>query len=567
MTGMYGFLKKKLSWENADLPALLSYNRYISLLVTSLFYLIGPPQAPLYFKAGAVFCLLLEAYIFIRVYNENGSQAVKRLLVLIETIGLAFILIITGGLDSPFVWYAINPILLSATLRPTYYCWLMMTTFLVLAISLQRYSLYTSAAPVPLWPDRSFFFTVFFLSTFAAQLFSHIIAKLSRQAAIMEKQLEHIKALYEAIEVFSHHNDPHEVASLFASYSRTLTGAKKVIVWIETPSGIKNPLKESFYTVRGPKEVLSEEYWYPFKSIFENRQAASEVDIHRLQNGKDEPPGVMITVKIKSSSNVSGVLSAYYLDEPESMEEVKRSLTFLADLCAWALEKRLLASLAEEFLLMEEKARIAGELNDKVTQNIFGLIYGLDTLIKNEPLSENVCKQLRLMQKTAQKSLKDLRTSIYCMSSAKSDEDSFISEIEKYLLDLSQLNNVAVEFNCTGNFASLNALAKQSLDRMVREATGNAIRHGACDHIRVSLTADEDKLSLVVADNGSGFEPDAVGHGLTSGLGLINMKELARSMGGELIIESKPGEGTVIRCITPLFDNKEIFAAKEGLKV
>ena len=34
-----------------------------------------------------------------------------------------------------------------------------------------------------------------------------------------------------------------------------------------------------------------------------------------------------------------------------------------------------------------------------------------------------------------------------------------------------------------------------------------------------------------------------------------------------MIIESKPGEGTVIRCITPLFDNKEIFAAKEGLKV
>jgi len=565
---MYGFLKNKLSWENMDLPALLSYYRYISLSVTSLFYLIGPPEAPFYFKAGAVVCLLLEAYFFIRIYNDNGNQAAKKLLVLIETFGLAFILTITGGLDSPFIWYAINPILLSATLAPPYYCWLMMTTFLVSAIYLQRYSLYTPAAAMPLWPDRSFFFTVFLLSTFAAQIFSYVIAKLSRQAEIMEKQLEHIKALYEAIEVFSHHNDPHELASLFASYSRTLTGAKKVIVWIETQSGIKDPLNKSFYIVRGPKEVLSEEYWYPYiKDIFENRQVGSEVDIHRLPVGKDQDSGILITVKIKSSSNISGVLSAYYLDDPESMEGVKQSLTFLADLCAWALEKRLLASLAEEFLLMEEKDRIAGEIHDKVTQNIFGLIYGLDTLIKNEPLSEYVCNQLRLMQKTAQKSLKDLRTSIYRMSSAKSDEDTFTGEIEKYLLDFSQLNNVAVEFDCTGHFGFLNAQAKKSLDRMVREATGNAIRHGACDHIWVSLTADEEKFSLVVADNGSGFEPEAVGHGATFGLGLVNMKELARSMGGELIIESKPGEGTVIRCITPLFDNKEIFTAKVGLKV
>ncbi|HHX28841.1 MAG: hypothetical protein ACOX5Q_08680 [Bacillota bacterium] len=381
MPAAYYFLKKRLSWRDLDPSSLLTYYRYISLLVTSGFYFVGPPVAPMYLKAGAVVCLFLEARFFTRIYRENESAGARKLLIFIETLGLASILVITGGLDSPFIWYAINPILLSATLPPAYCCWLMMTAFLSAAILLQRYSLYTPAETVPLWPDRSFFLMVFVLTTFSAQIFTHIIARLSNQAETMKKQLEHIKALYEAIEMLSHYSDPHEVANLFASYSRTLTGAEKVIVWVETQSGVKDPRKESFYVVRGPRDVLSEEDWYPhIKSMFENRRDGPEVHVHQIAGSKDRQSGRLVTVKVKSSSTIFGVLSAYYLGDRQSNEE-KQTLIFMADLCAGVLEKRFLESLAEELLLMEEKDRIAGEIHDNVTQNIFGLIYGLDTLI------------------------------------------------------------------------------------------------------------------------------------------------------------------------------------------
>jgi NarL family two-component system sensor histidine kinase LiaS len=112
----YYFLKKRLSWRDLDPSSLLTYYRYISLLVTSGFYFVGPPVAPMYLKAGAVVCLFLEARFFTRIYRENESAGARKLLIFIETLGLASILVITGGLDSPFIWYAINPILLSATL-------------------------------------------------------------------------------------------------------------------------------------------------------------------------------------------------------------------------------------------------------------------------------------------------------------------------------------------------------------------------------------------------------------------------------------------------------------------
>ena len=60
------------------------------------------------------------------------------------------------------------------------------------------------------------------------------------------------------------------------------------------------------------------------------------------------------------------------------------------------------------------------------------------------------------------------------MSSAKNDKETLADEIEKYLSDLAQLNNVAVEFSSNGGLGSLTAQAKRHLYRIVREATGNA---------------------------------------------------------------------------------------------
>jgi len=133
-------LKKRFSWESMELSSLLGYYRYVSLFVTSGLYLAGPPLTPIQLKAGITLFLVLEAFAFTRLYNmERQNDRVRKFLVFFETLGLAGILILTGGLDSPFLWYAINPILLAATLLPAYFCWMMMSVFVVAAVFLQRF--------------------------------------------------------------------------------------------------------------------------------------------------------------------------------------------------------------------------------------------------------------------------------------------------------------------------------------------------------------------------------------------------------------------------------------------
>ncbi len=547
-------LKRRVSWENMPLSSLLGYYRYVSLLITSTLYIVGPPPSLMYLKAILAFCLFLEAFVFMRLFNmEKQTDQVKKLLIIIETLGLAAILILTGGLDSPFLWYAINPILLAATLLPSYYCWLMMSLFLTAASFLQRFEIYGLRTTFSIWPDRYSFILIFVLVTFSAQLFNHFIRRVSHQSEIMEEQLQHIKSLYEAVGIFSLRTDPQEIVSLFASYSKTMMGADKVFIWVETEAPFQDAdtgsIKKNYYAVRGSRKILGDESWYPYvKQGFAENMDGRDFFVQKISSLSPDEKGTMLTVKIKSRTKDYGLISAFFLASPPEMAGVQQTLTFIADLCAVALEKYSLEAITDEILLMEEKDRIAREIHDNVTQNIFGLIYGIDLLMKKTVLPPEVNEKLQLMQKTAQRSLKDLRAAIYRMSSLKKQQEHFKEELEKYLHDLGQLNNVSVNFASHGYLQNLPSQVQRSLYRIIREATGNAIRHGHCSSIQVLLEVREAVVTLDIMDDGQGFEPAGVDKEKRQGLGLLNMRELARSMGSELRMEAAPGRGTRIFC-------------------
>ena len=547
-------LKKRFAYENMGLSSLLGYYRYVSLLFTSAIYIVGPPPSLMYLKAILAFCLFLEAFVFMRLFNmEKQPDQVKKLLIIIETLGLAAILILTGGLDSPFLWYAINPILLAATLLPPYFCWAMMSLFLVAASFLQRFEIYGLRTTFNIWPDNYTFILIFVLVTYSAQLFNHFIRRVSHQSEIMEEQLQHIKSLYEAVGIFSLRTDPQEIVSLFASYSKNMTGADKIFIWVETELPFQDAdthsIKKNYYAVRGPRKILGDESWYPYvRQGFGENMDGRDFFVQKISSIPPEEDGTMLTVKIKSHTRNYGMISAFFLEEHPQIAGVQQTLTFIADLCAVALEKHSLETITDEILLIEEKDRIAREIHDTVTQNIFGLIYGIDLLMKKTVLPQEVNEKLHLMQKTAQRSLKDLRAAIYRMSSLKKQEEPFKEELEKYLNDLGKLNNVSVNFAPEGYLQHLPSQVQRSLYRIIREATGNAIRHGHCSSIQVLLEERDGVVTLDIMDDGQGFEPAGVGKEKRQGLGLLNMRELARSMGSELRMESVPGRGTRIFC-------------------
>jgi PAS domain S-box-containing protein len=85
--------------------------------------------------------------------------------------------------------------------------------------------------------------------------------------------------------------------------------------------------------------------------------------------------------------------------------------------------------------------------------------------------------------------------------------------------------------------------------RIAQESVLNAIRHADAHVVRVGVDAEPDRIRLVVADDGRGFETRGIA---TRGLGLLGMEQRAIAVGGTLEVESAPGHGTHVRFTCPL---------------
>jgi signal transduction histidine kinase len=81
--------------------------------------------------------------------------------------------------------------------------------------------------------------------------------------------------------------------------------------------------------------------------------------------------------------------------------------------------------------------------------------------------------------------------------------------------------------------------------RLAQEALNNVAKHARADHVDVVLERSSENVSLIIEDNGVGFEPSNVDAN-SGGLGLIGMRERAALIGGHLQIESSRGRGTTI---------------------
>jgi signal transduction histidine kinase len=119
--------------------------------------------------------------------------------------------------------------------------------------------------------------------------------------------------------------------------------------------------------------------------------------------------------------------------------------------------------------------------------------------------------------------------------------------------ELSTQHEVTLAVEDEGIPADLQADVALTLFRVMQEAVGNAVKHSGVRNVSVSLRGGQDEIQLEVADEGVGFDPEAVMS--SHGLGLIGIRERLGLVHGEYAIDSRPGRGTRIRARVPLHQN------------
>ncbi len=122
----------------------------------------------------------------------------------------------------------------------------------------------------------------------------------------------------------------------------------------------------------------------------------------------------------------------------------------------------------------------------------------------------------------------------------------------------SRLTGIPVSFYDMGGILVENPESAMHLYRIAQEAVNNAAKHGVPRKITIVLSKIQDSLRLTVADDGKGMDSSPDG---ARGMGLNSMKYRARVLGGELTIDSNPGEGTILSCDIPNGSNRTALPA------
>lgn len=162
---------------------LLNAYRAMSWILTSLVYFTTDSSDKL-IKFGVIFVLLITSTIVVNVYKRyDNISKVDKAFVFIETIGITLILLPTGGLKSPFIWYALNPVLISAYFFSNLFCWFNLICYLSCSTIVSFLFFNPSKnSLMEVIQENSQHILIFILITFAVQLLMVMNNKLKHKS-------------------------------------------------------------------------------------------------------------------------------------------------------------------------------------------------------------------------------------------------------------------------------------------------------------------------------------------------------------------------------------------------
>lgn len=158
---------------------------------------------------------------------------------------------------------------------------------------------------------------------------------------------------------------------------------------------------------------------------------------------------------------------------------------------------------------------------------------------------------------TLQSAVDDLRNMASAIDAANEPIDEALAMFRERLAV--RLARSGVAFDWRSELASpaprIDAPRLLSLYRLLQEGIANTLRHGQATRIVLEAAAvDDQRLLVALSDNGQGFDPGAARGSPGEGRGLANMRRRAVQMGGDLCIESAPGQGTRLALSVPIED-------------
>jgi two-component system, NarL family, sensor histidine kinase DevS len=194
-----------------------------------------------------------------------------------------------------------------------------------------------------------------------------------------------------------------------------------------------------------------------------------------------------------------------------------------------------------------ERRRIARELHDDTGQSLTSVLIGLRLAEESDDL-DHVRVTLRELRETVTAAIRDLRALAVELRPTALDDFGLEPALERLVDTFGRRTGLAIEMHVSGLERRLGDQLETALYRIVQEALTNVAKHAGATQVSVVVRGHDQVVSVVVEDDGRGFEAN----GPALGLGLVSMRERAELLGGSLRVESAPGRGTTVAAEVPV---------------
>jgi len=439
----------------------------------------------------------------------------------------------------------------------------------VLLLELLRQTFFKETLPV-IWSSLSLFI-IFLIAGF---FFSKLVFKVIEH--LQEDNLHRMRELA----ILS---DVHQTIDEFHDLNVLLTRAMGKLVQItEADSGELYLVDEQNHelvhrlhsgklgNIFKRKMQLNLKEWLMGEGAWSNQSIIVE-NLKNFQNGPiaslvDAGIQSMSKIPLKSSSGTIGIVCLFSLKSDHFKPSETNLLLNIGNQIAVAIEKAQLYEKVQAVAVLEERERISTELHD-------GLAQVLSYVITKSQATRQLLRKMTVatdylveLENVAQEVYTDTREAILGLRTAISGDRSMVSALREYIMRFNQMHGIKTDLMIGERIIpSLSPQIELQALRIVQEALSNIRKHAEATRATINVAAGDNEVTIVVEDDGKGFDVDKAGNGDWTKFGLRNMKERTDSISGKLFVESSPENGTKVVLSIPLIFSQVMY--KEGEEI
>ena len=293
--------------------------------------------------------------------------------------------------------------------------------------------------------------------------------------------------------------------------------------------------------LRMPKQLRGDILAAPLREVLDEGRAVFESNLLAGNDGRGCSPMARsgMYVPLRARGRVVGLVAVedtvpgrYGNDDLDLLDSLAGPLALAVDNAMWFLRLRRFGAEAE-------RARIARDLHDRLAQSLAYIAFELERLAQRGENAEDK-KALGELHHVVRGIVGELRETLYQLRAGVSQDTDLDHVAAEYLNRFEERTGVIVHWRSRVE-RHVPYQVERELWRLLQEALTNIEHHAHATACAVDYRATATQVSLIIEDDGRGFDPS-----LVSGdhYGLIGMRERADVLGAQLVVDSSPGQGS-----------------------